>query len=315
MSLLKQAVILERNEWPDTQSLRVQIRNALEEHLQKESDVLALAEFGSRAVGTHDELSDMDFLCIVAAVEGKENEEKRAAILFTILKNIFEKELGMSIELEHEDLWEECMGNYQRFLRFKSTGENPVLPTLLIDFSFAFKAAMWKKFSTPEQHGIFCILFDKKNLISPDPPEFDVEKHAENMMNDLKSMITRFGIFQSYIGKELLRNHHLGARYYYDELTLNPLVQVLNMKYQPLRYFFKLRYAHHFGFPQELIETLESLYFVATPQELCEKQKIAVELFYVTVDEILARDNLALLEDLAKNSREAARNAFRSITA
>lgn len=299
----QQAKLLENEELMDTKDFRIKVRESLWKRLEQESDVLVLGEVGSRSFkGVYDNLSDMDFICIASEKihDTSEKRKERSKELFSIIKETLESNCA-AIEFEHEYLWD--FDVFHMIYRFENTDDSPIPPTLLIDFGIMFEEQLWKPFTTPEQHGMSVIFFDKENLTSS-PPDFDVEGHVTRMEADLKNTISKFGIFQSFIGKEYFRNHFLGAWDYYQEYTLAPLIKVLHMKYEPLRYFFGLRYVHHFGYPKELEETLQSLYFLGNPQEILEKQKLAIKLFYETVEELQKLDFKQIVSELSKQIRE-----------
>ena len=162
----------------------------------------------------------MDFICIASEKihDTSEKCKERRTALFSIIKETLETNCA-TIEFEHEYLWD--FDVFHMIYRFESTADSPIPPTLLIDFGIMFEEQLWKPFTTPEQHGLSVIFFDKENFTSQ-APEFDVDAHVTRMKSDLKNTISKFGIFQSFIGKEYARNHYLGAWYYYQEYTLTP---------------------------------------------------------------------------------------------
>ena len=305
--LLEEADIKE-----DTNEFRVRIRACLTERLQKESDVLVLTEFGSRSFGSaHDNLSDMDFQCIVSEKinETSEKRKERSKKLFSAIKDTLNTHCA-PIDLEYESLWECDM--FQMFYRFQSSAEFRIAPTLLIDFCIMYEAKDWERFSTPEQHGVSVILFDKENLLSPSPPAFDTHAHTLRLQRDLNNAISKFSMFQCFVGKEVARNHFLGAWHYYHQLTLTPLLLVLHMQHEPLRYSFGLRYTHHFGYSKEMEEKLQNLYFLASPSELLEKQQLAIELFFETVGKLSEQNMEPRIEELARKTRDEALEAYKA---
>lgn len=306
---MDKAVVLESGvDVMDTQDFRFKVRKCLCDILKKENDVLVLTEGGSRSFGNaHDNLSDMDFICVASEKihNTSEKRKERSTALFSIIKEALDQQCA-PIEFEHDYLWDFDL--FHKLFRFKSTKELPLPPTLVLDFGIVFEEAIWKPCTVPEQHGIPFILFDKENLISPNLPEFDVESHVARMKADITNTLSQFGMFQSFIGKEFVRGHYLGAWDYYREYTLAPLIKFLNIKYDPLRYFFGLRYVHHFGYPKELLETIQKLYFMGDPKDILHNQKIAIELFYNTAKELQNQDLHQRVADLSQKVRKKISN-------
>jgi hypothetical protein len=85
--------------------------------------------------------------------------------------------------------------------------------------------------------------------------------------------------------KEIYRQNRIEALSFYHGFTLRPLVEVLRIKYCPIRYDFHTRYVYY-DLPSEVVRKLETLYFIANLDELREKHEDAGRWFHETREQL-----------------------------
>src|SRR5262249_14907089 len=127
-----------------------------------------------------------------------------------------------------------------------------------------------------EIHGDAFVHFDKTG--AADSPPFSPEAHLKQIQARLETVRVMFDLFQSLTQKELNRGNYIEAIQFYQGYTLRPLVEVLRMQYDPVRYNFHTRYIHYY-FPAEVVQRLEPLFFIADGQQLQAKLTEAQHFF------------------------------------
>lgn len=237
------------------------VLNTLKEHLELLPYVHAMWEGGAAAWGRVDEWSDIDLQLDV--------EDDRLADAFRAVEEALET--LAPIEHSYRLPYPESHPYWQSFYRLEGAS-----PYLLLDLA-VFRHSAEDKMLELELHGPQVIWFDKVGVVKPAP--FDRQKHAERLASRRESLKTEFSIFQVMVLKEIRRRHPVEAIPYYFRHTLQPLMQMLGMKYRPERYHYHTRYIYT-DFPPEVIQRLETLFFVKDLDELEEHHQEAAAWFW-----------------------------------
>jgi hypothetical protein len=181
---------------------------------------------GSDATGRRDRFSDID---LVAAVEDERVEEA-----FAVVKGALER--LSPIELEWRVPPPSWHGHEQVFWRLRDAD-----PHLMVDFVVMKKSAgAEKRFLERERHGTPLVLFDRAGFCAP--VEMEEATHAEKMRARLARLRVTFPMFQPLVVRAVERGQACDASYFYFQLTLLPLVEVLRMVHCPERFDFGMRY-------------------------------------------------------------------------
>lgn len=205
---------------------RERMVSLLRETLFAHSWVRAAWLGGSDATGRTDRFSDID---IVAVVNDEEVENAFVTVRNALLRIA-------PIELEWRVPSPSWHGHEQVFYRLCDIDQH-----LIIDF-----VAM--KQSTPpamrllerERHGNPIILFDHDGFIAAVP--MDEAAHASKLRTRFERIRVTFPMFQPLVIRAVEREQATDAAYWYMQLTLVPLVELLRMRYCPERFDFGMRY-------------------------------------------------------------------------
>lgn len=236
------------------------VLNALAETLQPLLYVNAMWLGGSAAWKRNDAYSDIDLM--IDADDAQVDETMRT------VKDLFESRFG--IEMMYDIQPPAWPGLTQTFFKLKNSSR-----FMLIDCCI-LKHSAEGKFLEQEIHGKPQVLFDKKNVVRP--ISINQEEHWQKVQVKLPMMKARFDIFQVMIEKELMRENYLDAFAYYTGFTLQPLVELLRIKYAPQFSGFGIRYLP-IHLPKELATQVEQLYFVKDGADLKQKWQQAVQMF------------------------------------
>lgn len=158
-------------------------------------------------------------------------------------------------------------------------------PFLMLDI-VVMKHSNANKFLEREIHGQAVVHFDRAGVTSVAP--LDLAAHAATLKGRLVTLRALFALFRTLTLKELNRGNSIEALAFYHGYTLRPLVEALRIRYAPLHYNFHTRYIHY-ELPEELVKTLEALYYPIDPTDLRQKRDQAEALFFHTLDYL---DNL-----------------------
>lgn len=225
------------------------IIDALAEGLRLEPYVLAVGLGGSFASGRVDEFSDID-LTVVVEDEHVEDGFVRLEAILTSLS---------PIELHHrlpEPTWH---GHSQAFLRLAYAD-----PHHFVDVCVMKRSAP-DKLTERERHGDAQILFDPEGLLGTAP--FDRPAHDAKMLARLAVLRETYPMFQPLLVRAVARGHVAEATYWYVNLTLKGLVEILRMRHCPDRYDFGLRYLDR-DLPPEIRVEIEQLAYPRDADEL-----------------------------------------------
>ena len=87
------------------------------------------------------------------------------------------------------------------------------------------------------------------------------------------------------IEKELNRGNYIEAMAFYHGFTLNPLLELLRIKYKPFRYNFRTRYIYY-DLPKDVVDKLHDFYFIGDPKELKFKYEAGKVWFNELMEEL-----------------------------
>jgi hypothetical protein len=118
-------------------------------------------------------------------------------------------------------------------------------------------------------HGKAVILLDKGDVFQPQG--LDINAHMKAIEARLKYHRKGFEMFRHLTLKEFERANAIEAAQYYASFTLRPLLELLRIHHNPVRYDFSTRYIHY-ELPKDVIKRLEPLYFPADISDLRQKQ-------------------------------------------
>lgn len=239
---------------------RTAILGALAAALEPLPFVDAMWEGGAAAFDRLDEWSDLD-LYIVAA-------DDRVPETFRAVEEALSR--LSPIRQKYEPAWPPESGIAQAFYRLEDASE-----FLLVDLAVLKRSAP-DKFLEPELHGRALFAFNKGDGVKA--PPFDANGFAEKLVTRRDRFVERIEIFGPFLTKELNRGNWLGALDAYRRIIVDPLVEVLRMRYHPAHSSFSIRYVYY-ELPPEVVRRIENLAFVRTPEELAVKARLAAEWF------------------------------------
>jgi hypothetical protein len=241
--------------------------------------VYAMWEGGAMAFDRVDEWSDIDVLV--------DAEDERVTDVFPVAEKALE---ALSpIDLKYE-ITQPTLGDYvQAFYRLRNASE-----FLLIDLAI-FPHSAPDKLLEPEIHGNARFHFNKGDAVKI--PALDRSGLIGKIEVRIGRLRQRFDMFNCFVQKEINRSNPIEALELYRRLTLESLVEVLRMRYEPARYDFKTRYVYH-DLPAEVAGKLEDLYFVRDMNDLEAKYRAAEEWFRRELGDI---DTEAIAEVLKAN--------------
>jgi predicted nucleotidyltransferase len=250
--------------YPLTEEIIVgQIRQALEPL----DGVKAIWLAGAAAFGRVDRWSDIDLMVVV----DDDFVEEAMAQLEAALAELSPVELKYRLP---QPTWH---GHEQVFYRLSQAG-----PFLLIDAAI-MKLSSQNKFLQPEIHGNPKVLFDKVGAFSF--PPFDWEAHLDALQQRTETLAVLFELFEPFPLKELRRGNPIEALAYFHGLPLRFLVELLRIRHSPARHNFAARYIYY-DLPASVVQRLESMYFIADPQDLPDRLAEAGEWFREVLAEI-----------------------------
>ncbi len=249
----------------DAAVTREQILSTLQSVLEPLPHVYAMWQGGAIAFNRLDEWSDID-VCV-------DVDDDRIEETFALVEKALEA--VAPIELKHR--MPDSPAYSQAFYRLQGAS-----PFLLIDLAL-MKHSSQDKMLERDMHGEAAFHFDKDNVARFQA--FDPADRKEEMRRRLAMLRVTFPLFQVFTLKEVNRGAKLDALGYYQGFTLRPLVEVLRMRYCPDRFSFYTRYAR-FDLPAEVVERLETFFFLRGLEDIRAKHAEAQEWFYETVEQI-----------------------------
>ena len=237
--------------------------------------VHCLWEGGSTCFSRADPWSDVDLQCEV--------DDERVADTFAAveaaLARVAETSLCFAVP---EPAWH---GHSQRFYRFANAE-----PWLQLDLC-VMKRSGGYKFNEPEIHGAAAVFFDRSGLFGQRVVRTDRAALEKRLRDRIAALRVRFAMFQILVEKEGWRGNAIDALHFYNGMTLAPLVELLRIKHDPLRHNWGNRYLHR-TFPAADSTLLQSLMYVAAPEELPAKRAAAAAWFETLATELERRSQL-----------------------
>ena len=226
------------------------ILKAIKDALEPLSFINAMVEGGAVAFGREDQYSDIDLYLDVA--------DERVDDAFAALEQAL---LSLSrIAVEHEVPQPAWHGLFQKFYRLEKSPE-----WLMIDLAI-MKNSGSHIFLEPKIHGKQLVHFDKIGLDAYIEP-FDAVAHRQRLVQRLVTLEAKMQLFAHLPRKLLWRQHYIDALAAYRGQILIPLVELIRIKHDPLRYSFSTRYLYYIA-PAEVVERYERLSFVGSPEQL-----------------------------------------------
>jgi hypothetical protein len=211
--------------------------------------VYAVWEGGAVAFDRVDRWSDID-ICVDA-------EDCQVGECFPAVERALAA-LGR-IALKFEMKQTMSAGYVQAFYRLEGTDE-----CMLVDFA-VFKHSWPDKLLEPEIHGRARFHFNKGGAVTV--PRLDRRKLAADLRAALENTRMRLETFGCFVPKEIGRKNYVEAVTLYQRLVLDSLVDLLRIRYKPVRFGFKTRYIHY-DLPPEVVERLRALFFVRDQRDL-----------------------------------------------
>jgi len=229
--------------------------------------VYAMWECGSSAFKRVDQWSDIDVVVDV------EDDKVMEIFKFT------DKALHALSPIEHSFECPQSMspGGYQKVYKLQNTSE-----FLVIEIC-AVKHSSNTKFLQKEIHGDVCVHFDKQNVTDIKP--IDKENFAQKLKSRIEQIESVFNIYQFLVKKELNRKNYIEGIAFYQNFSLNPLLEVLRIQYNPYRYSFRTRYVYY-DLPEDVVKRLHDFYFIKDGEDLAIKHEETIKWFKETVDDL-----------------------------
>ena len=232
---------------------REDIIEALRGALEPKGYMYAMWEGGAAAFGRVDEWSDIDLQTLC--------DDDRVEDAFDTVRSALEglSRIDRTFRFP-EPTWH---GHSQAFYRLEDASE-----FLLVDFVVMKRGGTSDRFLQPEIHGRPVVYFDKQGDVTCGP--LDAAAFAEKLRERVAYVSSLFDLFSPFVAKELNRGNDIEAMGYYQSLVLRPLVELLRIRYAPLRHNFHTRYVHY-ELPGEAVARLEPFFFTGGPGGLSAK--------------------------------------------
>jgi hypothetical protein len=247
---------------------REDVLSALVSALEPLEYVHAMWEGGAAGFDRVDQWSDLDLQMVVADDRVEETFKR----IEDALRSLTEIELKYRLP---EPTWH---GHSQCFYRLRDAS-----PFLMIDLAVMKENSEADRFMESRIHGVHRMIFDKTGAVQD--KAVDVDEHLKKIQGRLETLKTMFDLFWILVPKEINRGNSIEAVSFYMNYTLRPLVEVLRIKYCPIRFFYYTRYAHY-DLPPEVVTRLETLYFPKDLETLAKYRQEAEDWFWEVFDEI-----------------------------
>jgi hypothetical protein len=242
---------------------RSTIISTLYTHLEPNPHILALWLEGADATGFVDEYSDIDICCSVkegAIAEVAEQAQRALESLGTL-------DLVQPGHAEKD----------AQTIDFHVEGTSKYL---IIDFNIYVSRG--SEFVTEDEIEKPLILFDRGNIIrTVSPKERLTSLQRGKRLQELKGTVAQYARLEKY----LRRGEFLEAFGYYHKWLLQPLIEVLRMRYTPLHPdYYIVHISRHL--PSEVLKRLEELFKINSVAEIEAKSHEAKDFFEETAAEL-----------------------------
>ena len=226
-------------------TLRDRITDALSNALQPLPHVLAGWESGSVAFNLVDEYSDIDLNFLL-------DDATPVDPLYAVVESALET--VSPIAARHS----EPPG---RYFKLMDGGD-----FLLVDVCI-FRTGNFRERLDIERHGKIRPLFDKAQWLGSDTSAAvsQVASQAKRL-DDLEAW---FSVSQNFVRKAIIRGQEVEALAAFWGYTLKPLVELLRMRYCPVRWDFGMRYLQR-DLPGPVYDELRDIMFVGYSDDLAE---------------------------------------------
>lgn len=241
-------------------AMREKILKKIQDTVEPLEFVNAMWQCGSAAFKRVDEWSDID---VAIDVSDDKTEE-----IFTYL----DKALSSIADIEYEYGCPQPMspGAYQKVYKLKGVSE------FLCAEICAVRHSATNKFLTREIHNDVLVNFDKCNVTEVEP--MDMKSHEEMLKTRVDKLDNLFHIYQFLVKKELNRGNHIEAAAFFNRFSVTPLLELIRIKHNPIRYNFNTRYVYY-DLPKDIVERLEKFYFLKDAEDIEKKHVEVVEWF------------------------------------
>ena len=245
---------------------REQIIEHIKENLQDNPNVFAFWLEGADVHNTVDEYSDIDIWLDVK----DDHEEIILKELEKILSQIAPLDFSHEVDHPHPKI-------RQKFFHLKDTPKFLIIDVCIQRHSREF----WYTEGYKDEKAK--IIFDKDNVIEfRDLDKNKLQKDLEDRTQELKKTFT---FFQAWIEKEINRQNFLEAMWYYDSFIMEPLVELLRIKYEPTKKDFYLKHITK-DLPADVVEQLNDLCKLNSLEEISQKSQKANEIFQETLKDL-----------------------------
>jgi len=245
---------------------RQQIIEALGNELKNNSFVFAFWLEGADAHNRVDEYSDMDvWLDVQNGHEGMVIEQ-----IQSILSKIAPLDFEHEIKHPHPKI-------RQKFFHLKDTSEFLIIDVCVQSHSREF---WYTKEHADEK---IKIIFEKEKVIKfRNLNKIEFQNFQKKRVAELKKT---YSFFQAWVKKGVNRGNFLEALDYYHSFILEPLVELLRIRYEPTKREFGLKHIEH-DLPKDILQKLEDLYKVNSTFEISTQSQKANELFFEVLKEV-----------------------------
>lgn len=235
---------------------------ALEKHFKPNRQVYAFWLEGADSNNAVDAYSDIDIWFDVT--DGQEDK------IMCDVQKIFSKlgELDLVHKYNHPD-----SKIKQTYFHIKGTPE-----FLLLDVCIQSHSRL-APFIREKTHEAPLAIFDKKKVTKLYPLNHKAfAKELKTRVEDLQKTVAQKARMTKYIH----RNNFLETISYYHKWILQPLVEILRIKYLPITQDVHLSHISH-HLPKKIVDQIENLYKVNSVKDIALKSKKAINWFNKTV--------------------------------
>lgn len=242
---------------------RKQIISALKDSLEKNSSVTAFWLEGADATGHVDEYSDIDAWLDV--LDGQ--EEHVISQVRRTLSDLSPLDLDIDPRHPHPDI-------RQIFLHMRDSSKYLILDLCIQSHSRSFH------FTRGHKDELIVMVFDKNQTIKYH--DLDEESLRAALRDRVSHITTMHPIHKLWVEKAVNLRDFLESLHAYHQWILEPLVELLRIRYEPTKRSFSLKHIRR-DLPKTVVNQLERLYETRAMADIEIGMKVAEELFLSTV--------------------------------